>query len=165
MNQVHTSFSKCLFTLNRLIVNPFINMKLTKKCSKVIGGWGRNGSRESLSRTESTNRNSIIPQKIRVAQKKSFRKKMSARTIPIYPRNLATFEESWILGSRLGACAPKRDMMWYENLRPSLFSAHWAYLMPRWPILTEGGEGGLHILTWKTTKNFFVVGKNCAERI
>ena len=94
MNQVHTSFSKCLFTLNRLIVNPFINMKLTKKCSKVIGGWGRNGSRESLSRTESTNRNSIIPQKIRVAQKKSFRQKISARTIPIYPRNLATFEES-----------------------------------------------------------------------
>ena len=48
---------------------------------------------------------------------------MSTRSIPIYPRNLATFEESIIFWrpKRLfwTAVAAKRDMMWYYILRLS----------------------------------------------
>ena len=53
---------------------------------------------------------------------------MSARSIPIYPANLVTSEESWIFGHPKRPfwtpVAPKRDMMWYEVLRPSFFLAH-----------------------------------------
>ena len=46
-------------------------------------------------------------------KKKLFMQKMSTRSIPIYPANLATFEESWILGRPKRpfwmATAPKRE--------------------------------------------------------
>ena len=64
-----------------------------------------------------------ISQIIRIAQKKSFMRKMSVRLLPIYPANLATFEESWIFGRSEAHFEqpPKRDMIWYEILRPSFF--------------------------------------------
>ena len=37
---------------------------------------------------------SIISKKLRIAQKKSFKQQMSARSIPIYPANLATSEKN-----------------------------------------------------------------------
>ena len=44
---------------------------------------------------EEKNTKSILSQKIRIAQKKSFEeKKMSVTSIPIFPANLATFEEN-----------------------------------------------------------------------
>ena len=55
-----------------------------------------------------------ISQKIRIAQKKSFMEKMSARSIPITPANLATCEESWISDAKhpfWTTVAPKRNMM------------------------------------------------------
>ena len=79
-------------------------------------------------------------------------KKISARSIPIYTANLATVEESWIFGSPKRPFwtfpAPKRDMI-YKIWRPSLFLAHFASLMSRWPLLRGAG---LHIiLSWETT--------------
>ena len=56
-----------------------------------------------------------VSQKLIIAQKISFMQKMSARSIPIYPEHFTSFEESWIFWP------PKRDMMWYEILRPSFF--------------------------------------------
>ena len=55
--------------------------------------------------------------------------------------------------------APKRDMVWYEILRPSIFSAHCASFMSRWPLLRGWGRG-LHIRRWETTENciFFYRG-------
>ena len=49
---------------------------------------------------------------------------MSAKSIPIYPANLATFEESWIFGAQNAPFErPKRQthMMWYKILSPSFF--------------------------------------------
>ena len=81
----------------------------------------------------------IIYQKLRIAQKKLFMRKMSARSIPIYPANLVIFEESWIFGGSKHPCwtpvVPKRDMMWCKILRPSFFKAHWASFMSRRPLL------------------------------
>ena len=37
--------------------------------------------------------------------------------------------------------APKRDMMWHEILRPSLFLAHSASFRSRWSLLKEGWGG------------------------
>ena len=58
---------------------------------------------------------SIISRKLSIAQKKSFMKKMSVRSISIYPDNLATFQESLIFGRPKRPfwtpAAPKRDMM------------------------------------------------------
>ena len=48
------------------------------------------------------NTKSIISQKLKIAQKKSFMQKMSARSIPIYSENLTTFEESGIIGAPFG---------------------------------------------------------------
>ena len=63
-------------------------------------------------------------------KRKSYMQKMSARSIPIYPVNLATFEENWTFGRTKRPfwtpVVPKRDMMWYEVLRPYLFSAYCA---------------------------------------
>ena len=53
------------------------------------GRFGR-----SKIKLSSKNTKSIISQKIRIAQKKLFKQKMSARSIPIYRGNLTTFEES-----------------------------------------------------------------------
>ena len=51
--------------------------------------------------------------------------KMSVRSIPNYPANLATFEESCIFGRPKHPfrtpVVPKRAMMWCEILRPSFF--------------------------------------------
>ena len=53
--------------------------------------------------------------KLRITQKMSFVQKMGVGSIPIYPANLATFEESRIFGAPFGRVwaplAPKRDMM------------------------------------------------------
>ena len=40
----------------------------------------------------------IISEKLKIAKKKSFMQKVSARSIPIYAANLATFEESRFFG-------------------------------------------------------------------
>ena len=77
--------------------------------------------------------------------KKSFMQKMSVRSIPIFPANVATFEWNWIFGLKLNfwVIALKRDMMWHEILRLSLVSAHCVTFMSRWPLL----RAGLHLLS------------------
>ena len=86
---------------------------------------------------------------------------MIVRLIPVYPANLATYEESWIFGRPKRAfwtpVAPKRDVIRYEILHPSFFSAHCASLMPRGPLLR--GEGGLHILSCAKNVYFFLDGR------
>ena len=81
-----------------------------------------------------------LSQELRIAYKKSFVQKMSTRSIPIYPVNLATFEENWIFGHPerpfWAPMAPKRDVMCYEILYPSFFLAHCASLISRWPLLS-----------------------------
>ena len=56
-----------------------------------------------------------ISQKLRITQKKLFMRKMSVRSIPIYPANLATFEEKKIFGQGKyrfwSPAAPKREIM------------------------------------------------------
>ena len=93
---------------------------------------------------------SIISQKLSIAQKCHLCKKINVRTIPICPANLVIFKESWIFGCPKWPfwtpAVPNRDMMWYEILRPSLFSEYCASFMSIWPLLS--GEGGLHILSW-----------------
>ena len=80
--------------------------------------------------------------------------KMSVRYIPIYPANLATFQESWIFG------APKGDM---KYLCPTYLLGQFIYFMPNIYFSTlrifyvematsEGGGGGLHNRSWETTK-------------
>ena len=91
-----------------------------------------------------------ISQKLGIAQRKSFIRKVSVRSISIYLSNLATVDENWIFG-RLKRpfwtpVKPKREMMWYEILRPSIFSAHCASLISRWPLLRRGR--GSAILIW-----------------
>ena len=58
--------------------------------------------------------------------KNSFMQKMSAMSIPFYPANLATFEERWTFGHQKRpfwtAAALKRDMIWYEILRPQILA-------------------------------------------
>ena len=49
-----------------------------------------------------------ISQKLRIAQQKSLMRKMSVRSIPIYPTNLVNFEESLILYIRSWDRAEKR---------------------------------------------------------
>ena len=101
------------------------------------------------------NRKSIISQKLRIVQKKSFVQIMIVISIPILIEKLVTFEENLILRRPKRPfwtpIAPKRDMMWYKILDPSIFSAHCASFMPRWPLLSRGGEGSLHILSLKTS--------------
>ena len=69
---------------------------------------------------------------------------MSVRSIQIYPADLATFDENWIFGhTKLPFwthVALKRDMMWCEILRSSLFSAHCTSFMWRLPLLRRGGQ-------------------------
>ena len=76
---------------------------------------------------------SIISQKLKIAQKKSFMQKMSVTSILIYPANLSTFEGSWLFEHPKRRfwtpTAPKRNMIWYEILCPSLFLAHCASFM------------------------------------
>ena len=59
------------------------------------------------------------------SQKKIFLRKMSVRSNPIFQANLATSEENWIFGRPKRPfwmpIMPKRDMMWYEIFRTSLF--------------------------------------------
>ena len=87
--------------------------------------------------------------------------KMSAKLIQIYPANLATFEESTIFGASFrrvwAPMAPKRDMMLYEIVRPSLFSAQRIFYVKR--ATSEGGGkgGGLHVLTWNRTQIFNMI--------
>ena len=82
-------------------------------------------------------------------RKKSFIRKMSVRSIPIYPANLATFEESWIFGRPkqhlLDARGTQTRLMWYQILRSSFCLAHCASFMSRWSLLRGGG---LHIRRW-----------------
>ena len=56
-----------------------------------------------------------MPQKLRIAQKKSLMQKMSVRSISIFPANLATFKENEIFGYPKRpfwmTVAPKYDMM------------------------------------------------------
>ena len=52
--------------------------------------------------------------------------------------------------------ALKHDMMSYEILRPSFFSAHYAYFLSRWSLLKGGG---LHIRSWETTQFFLLSQK------
>ena len=89
---------------------------------------------------------------------------MSVRSISIYPANFATFKESWIFGCPKRPfrtpVAPKRDVMWYEILPPSLFSAHYASLILRWLLLR--GRGGLHILSCDQAWTF---SSNCTCKI
>ena len=48
---------------------------------------------------------------------------------------------AYVAKSRFAASLPKRDMMWYEILCPSLSLGHCASLMSIWPLLREdGGE-------------------------
>ena len=47
--------------------------------------------------------------------------------------------------------APKRNIMWYEVLRPFLL-AHCASFMLRWPLL-RGGRVGLNILSLETIES------------
>ena len=47
---------------------------------------------------EGKNTKSVISQKLRIAQKKSFMPKMSVWSIQIFPANLATFKENLIFG-------------------------------------------------------------------
>ena len=70
-------------------------------------------------------------------QKKSFMCKISARSIPIYPAKLATFEASWIFG------CPKRPF-WATIIFFSSLSIF--YL--RWPLL----RWCLHILNCDRAK-------------
>ena len=62
-------------------------------------------------------------------------------------RGLTTFEEDLIFRQQkrpfCTPVAPKRDMMWYNILRPSLSSAHCASFMLRWSLL-RGGKGSAY---------------------
>ena len=77
--------------------------------------------------------------------------KMSARSIPIFPANLATFEFFLIFGVPFvhlwTPVVPKRDIMWCEILQPSFFLAHCASFMSRWSLL---GGRSLQIRSWET---------------
>ena len=82
--------------------------------------------------------------------------KLSARSIPIYNANFATFEESWNFRCTkrpfLTAVAAKHDMIWYEISRPSFF-----YPIAHLKMATSEPGGGLCI-------SFIVAGSlNCLE--
>ena len=93
--------------------------------------------------------------------------KMSARSIPIYPVNLATFEESYIFGAPFGRCdIPKHDVI-YEILRSTFFLTHCESFISRskrcrdllWPFLRGGG---LHIRKQDTSDE--ILHKKIASR-
>ena len=90
---------------------------------------------------------------------------MSVSSIPIYPAYFITHRKSWIFWRPKcpfwTPAALKRDMMWYEILRPSFFQ-HIAHLSCQnghfW-----GGVGGLHILCWETTINTQFIAHNIVK--
>ena len=75
---------------------------------------------------------------------------MNARLNPIYPENLATYEEIWIFGGPkrpfLTAAVPKRDVIC--NITAIIFVSTLRIFYVEMATSEEGG--GLHILSWET---------------
>ena len=84
------------FFFVRFFVFGLLSINLLRLGCGGGGGEARHPKKKILQisvKSRKKNTKSIISQKLRIAQEKSFMQKMSARLIAIYSVNLVTFEE------------------------------------------------------------------------
>ena len=87
---------------------------------------------------------SIISQKLRIAQKKSFMQILSVRLIPIYPANLTVFEiQVEFLAAKTPLLNARSAQTRYDVSTLRIFYVKMA--------ISERGVEGLHILRWEIT--------------
>ena len=127
-----------------------------RRCRGGGGGLAKppaqNKNFKSLLSPATKNTKLIISQKLRIAQKKSFTQKMSARLIPIYPESLVTFEKNYNFGAPRGRDIDARGVQTrYQILRSSIFFST-LYIFYAEIATSEGWGGGLPIGSWETTK-------------
>ena len=86
--------------------------------------------------------------------------KMSVRSNPIYPANLATFEEGWIFGfpklpflDDRGA-RTRYDVIW-KFTTINFFCSSWIFYF-KMATSEAGRGGGLHIRSWDWAKDVFL---------